>query len=521
MEKPKAPAWPEADLRIIESRGVFRTGGRLAQAVHESVEDEQSGLTLETRNRLATCKGSYVPQSLRGELGRTMRLVMELMFGKKRTDDASAWLDLDWNGVPSYWCFTADDFTFPVYFVAPDGTLTRGQVLLMTEARTNYILGYVLIPEDKYNSLHIRSLITQVCSKHGLPRLFWFECGIWKKSALLHGDKNAPDEALSASEAVSWPDCVFGLQRLGVEFQHARKARSKPGVERIGGRLQDCMHGEKGYCGREERHDCPEETHRNKMAVEAGRAHALEHFYSFEQWNARLREIIERYNSRIQHGKKLNGLSPFDGLAKFDDKNDPSITFDARCLHLLACQSGLREVTVNGIQIKMRGKTYWFRDDNSGALVGKRVRVDWDIDNPQFIVATELGRNNPVRIERANPVDPRDKEAIATEQARANAHNAHIRERYHVLKGIDRATRPISVDRQNAAIGQKIDEGRERVATRQRETDSRNTRIRSRANKLGLPMEAINTADDETADYLQMRLDAKKRYEEKKLGGQV
>ena len=81
---------------------------------------------------------------------------------------------------------------------------------------------------------------------------------------------------------------------------HQQKAKI---VERVIGALQDLMEGEPGYCGRNEQTERFERFYKLKAACEAGRLDPRDHFYTFEQWEARLGEICEDYN-RTTHGEQ-------------------------------------------------------------------------------------------------------------------------------------------------------------------------------------------------------------------------
>jgi len=99
---------------------------------------------------------------------------------------------------------------------AAGSTLMRGQFLPMIDLRSTCILDFVLLSERNYNALSIRSLITKVCNKYGLPRRgFAFENGIWRSARILKG---ASDTLPSQGEV------EMGLRSLGLEFQQSHVA---------------------------------------------------------------------------------------------------------------------------------------------------------------------------------------------------------------------------------------------------------------------------------------------------------
>jgi len=80
-----------------------------------------------------------------------------------------------------------------------------------------------------------------------LPRKgFYFEKGIWEKSRLLVGDRNAG--------AMSWTESEAGLRELGLIFKHAALPRAKP-IERVIDEIQNLLDGTPGDAGRREMTD--------------------------------------------------------------------------------------------------------------------------------------------------------------------------------------------------------------------------------------------------------------------------
>jgi len=250
---------PQDDLDRVIFHAARNCGGRLAQAVRDfRGQGSRSGLSAVTLDLIGnnSASKSYVPRRLRGAVQRDVRLLQPYLLGKKAIDDATAHIRRDYSGLVSMQAVCADDFTLPVYFHVPDGngwhTLTRGQCLVFMDARSWKVVAWSLQPERNYNSLVIRTLMNRVCASWGLPGAWYFERGIWKRANLVKGDTTPA----GWQAALSGPETKVGWENLGVRFIHATRARSKP-VERLGGLLQDLMEGVRGYCGRDERRDCP------------------------------------------------------------------------------------------------------------------------------------------------------------------------------------------------------------------------------------------------------------------------
>jgi hypothetical protein len=296
----KAPAVPQDDVDRIAWHSARNCGGRTAQAVRELASmGDRSGLTKDTLDLITAphANKSHVNRRLFVTVKRESDLIAPFLLGKKAIDDATPSLRRDYSKLGSMNVVTGDDFTMPVYCFVPDGkgwwTLTRGQCLLMIDVRSLKIIGWSLQPERNYNSLVIRTLMNRVCSAFGLPRVWLFERGIWLNSLVVKG---APREW---REGKSDTELKPGWERLDVRFIHAKRARSKP-AELVGGLLQNLMERMPGYCGRDERRDCPEITKRNKLAVDARRIEPHGLFLSFDAWDAELAKLIATYNAAVR-----------------------------------------------------------------------------------------------------------------------------------------------------------------------------------------------------------------------------
>lgn len=475
---PTAEPIAKPDIDKITWHAAANCGGRVAQAVRDLVgSGSRSSLsqeTLEIISRPAASK-SYVNRRLMDTVSNDVKQVMPFFLGKQAVDDITASLQRDYSKLASMAVVSADDFTMPVYFYVPDGkgwfTLTRGQCLIFLDVRSWRIIGYSLQPERNYNSLVIRTLMNRVCRDWGIPGAWYFERGIWKRSLLVNGRAPAGwNEALSPTEAQT------GWESFGVKFVYAKRARTKP-IERVGGMLQDLMHGVRGYCGRDERRDCPEQTKRAMDDVQARRvAHPGELFLSFQEWDEQLGRIIEQYNGTSQDGVVLNGLSPDDAFEKFWPESDPPAKLDERSWHLLAHYVRRARVKVNGISFRIGQKQFVYRNERTGKDRGKEVLVWFDPESPEFVSVTDLDRKNPYLVERAEPVDflaAKGDEQFERETAKAVAHGSHFRTLYRTLKATFAPTfRRNIIDVQTAATAQEMQQQRERHAAKERERNA-------------------------------------------------
>ena len=491
---PTAEPIPQADIDKLVWHSAANCGGRVAQAVREHAErGRSSGLTPETVGLITrphTSK-SQVNRRLASQLVHEVRGIMPFLLGKKSIDDATAHLERDYSKLASMQCVFADDFTMPVYFYVPDGNgwfnLTRGQCLLMLDSRSWKVIAWSLQPERNYNSLVIRTLMNRVCAGWGIPSTWYFERGIWKSSRLVKGD--APT---GWQDTFSLPELRVGWENHGVRFIHATRARTKP-VERVGGLLQDLMHGGRGYCGRDERRDCPEATKRAMDDVKFHRvSHPSELFLSFDEWNDQLAALIDRYNAASQDGTVLEGLSPDEAFEQFWPRQNPPARMDATCWHLVAHYVKAVPVTTNGICFRVGSKKFVYRNERTGQDRGKTVKAWFDPECPDQLCVTDLNSKNPYLVERSNKVDflaEHGDQTFERELAKANAHSVYPRARFHVLKARFQPTfRRNLVDSQTSETAQEMLQQR----TNHKQETSRLEKTRKAFRRLGAPMPAAS-----------------------------
>jgi hypothetical protein len=483
---PTAPNFPQDDIDKIIWHAAHGCGGRVAQSVRELAEkNDQSGLSENTLSIITrpTVNKSYVNTRLAKVVRHEVKMIKPYLLGQKAIDDATAHVERDYSKLSSMQVVGADDFTLPVYFYIPDGkgwfTASRGQCLVFLDSRSMKILAWSLQPERNYNSMVIRTLQNHVCAQFGLPKQWYFEFGIWEGSHLVKGSIPAGWKL-----APSMSECATIWEQLGVDFVHATRARSKP-VERVGRALQDLMEGVRGYCGRDERRDCPAVTTKAKQHLQFKRVnHPGELFLSFDEWEAELGMIIERFNGAKQNGKILRGLSPDEAFEKHWPQNNPPTRLDASCWHLLAHYFKPVSVTKNGICFQIGHKKFIYRNERTGQDRGKTVLAWFDPECPEIICVTDLNRKNPYLVEQASDVDfmaePGDP-VLQRELARAASHSAYPKARFHVLKTkFAPLFRRNLVGLETAETAAFISEGREIIKDRQNQRQ----RQRSQANRI-------------------------------------
>jgi hypothetical protein len=523
---PKVPGISRADLETHIGYAAFKCGGRVAQANRElATLGERSGLSpeyLEILQRPSQSK-SYVNERIRKPVVQGVAEIMPFILGKQAIDDATASLRRSYDNLRSMTVLTADDYTWPVYFYVQDKVgryiLTRGQCLLFIDCRSLSILGFSLQAERNYNSLVIRSLDNQVCRKWGIPKYKLIERGIWKNSKVV---KNAAPVGWVDAHAPAAND--FGWEQLGVRIIHAKRARSKP-AELVGGLLQNLMERVIGYCGRDERRDCPEVTRKNKLAVDGGRNHPEGLFLSFEEWKVKLQGLIELYNSTKQDGRILDGRSPDGAFQEFWPHDDPPTEFGGIHAHLYAHWVSRRAVTKNGISFKIGKEHYAYRVPQFA--LGETVLAWFDPESPELLGVTDLKSRNPAVVERASDVDflaalsgDSDRETYKREVRGVESQICRARTLYKVLRkrfeptfrkfvgvaGSPRLTAGI------ANVGETFNAERTRLTAARAEDNSRASAISRKARKLNIPA-AMLSNDENTRKALDMIEAAKREHE--------
>ena len=247
---------------------------------------------------------SELPGKVRAAITPEVDMCLPLRRGPWQAKMRGPYIPRDWSEVkPGDW-FNADDVTWNHYFRErlPDGqwTVLRGECLVMTDLRTGYPLGFLLIP-GHYNGEHVRGLALKVHDRVGLPRFgFYFEQGVWK-SRLVAGDRRQ-------GTPVHWREAENGLcsQGLKTEMRFATTPRAKP-IEGIFHILQDRMRCIPGFVGFNERTYDAERIQPLIAKAQRGEPEALARFPTSAEWVDKIRAVLEEYANDPQNGKMLEG----------------------------------------------------------------------------------------------------------------------------------------------------------------------------------------------------------------------
>lgn len=491
---------PENDRNALVHRAVFYYRGDIAPAWRDLLRKGFSAAVVE-RYAGRSQKKSHVPASIMDSIAPEVEILAAIYRGPRAFDSMKGHVTRSYDGISSLQCVSGDDFTMNTYFYVPDDKgwfdLTRGQVILFIDFRSLRILGWALEPRRSYSSLTIRSLCTHVFGAYGVPQVLYFERGLWKSATLLKGK----------TDPFTFTEISQGLREFGVTFKHAIRPRTKV-VERIGGMFQDIAEAEPGYCGRDERRDAPESLRKQMAEVAARKSHPAKYFYSYEQWNQRIEELVQQYNTEPQQGHILAGLSPDQAFEKYISHKNPPLQFFASLRYLLANDKRMVRVTLNGVTIQIGKVKFNYRGQEIAHLVGREVLAWFDPENPESITITEPDHTNPITVARSeNPsaleslIAP-ESGTLGRELSRIEGQASHMKTRFNVVKAkFPLPTRLLLGAAQKMELGQEIAAQKNEVT----ETANRQRRQRSQAQRyaqrtgIAVPEQARGSLDSDAA----------------------
>lgn len=502
---------PEEDRDLLIHRAVFYYRGDVAPAWRDLLRKGFSPEVIERYAGRAADK-SHVPASVMDSIAPEVDILTVMHQGPRAFDAIKGHVTRSYDGISSLQCISGDDFTLNTYFYIPDGhgwfQLTRGQVILFIDFRSLRVLGWALEPHKSYSSLTIRSLCTHVFGEFGVPAILYFERGMWKSATLLKGK----------TDPFGFTEISQGLREFGVKFIHAIRPRTKA-VERVGGMFQDIAEAEPGYCGRAERRDAPESLRKQMAEVEARKVHPSKYFYSLDQWDRRIGQLVDQYNAEPQQGHILAGMSPEQAFEAHIDRNNPPMQFSAGLRYLLAHDKRLARVTLNGVTIQIGKQKFNYRGQEIAHLDGREVIIWFDPENPETVVITNPDRTNPICVARSeNPnaleslTDP-ESGTLGRELARIEGQASHMKTRFNVVKAkFPLPQRRLLAAAQAVELGQEIESHRKQFQDRQIKTQSRGDVIRRRAQKLGLRADLVENSD-QNRDALNLMVEARREGE--------
>src|SRR5581483_6160216 len=298
---------------------------------------------------------------------------------------------------------TADDMTANCYVWVewPNEQgflLVRPQILAVMNVGTMAWLNVraIIRPKGQYTKDDVWGLLGAYMDEFGLhvddkgsvDQIAVLEGGIWQSNVVVGHKSGLTDE-----------ERILGLKSLGVKVIHTRTPRGKI-VETGFNSLQHAADNVRGYCGRDERKDCPEETKRNLAAVRAGHAHPRQFFLHLSEYTEHLQAVMAALNNTRGDGKILRGRAPVEAWDEImATRESQFVQFPDKSKWLYRAAYRVERVTRNGVRITVgTGKyqvAYSYKHPALENHRGRRVIIFWndyDPDTDAVIYTIQSGR---------------------------------------------------------------------------------------------------------------------------------
>lgn len=337
---------------------------------------------------------SRVPNSVRAEIRPMMKATAARQLGPRATRLARPSIPRDWSDTAAGDYYTADDVTINhLWFewhehgeYECDGrrfNVGRGQWLLCCDERTDFPLGFLLMPSPTYNSRAICTLNARIFSDEqiGLPfKGMRYEQGIWK--------------ARNIASQFSWTKISDAFARhdppIDLAVRHATTPRAKI-IERVIGTAQNMMDHLPGYIGHSERTVRFEREQKFSQSLRrVGQPRKAdvdprERFLSKEQMADELQKVMTAFADEPQNGERLAGMSPAQAWVKLAPRRVRQMLPDS-LRYLLTTEQSTREVTSNGVKLKIGGMDHhYFGSERLGELQGEKVTIFFNPELPEMV----------------------------------------------------------------------------------------------------------------------------------------
>jgi len=324
----------------------------------------------------ANASKSYVPPSVRQALASAPLTATLIQRGPKAAKLDGAWTECDYSEVPAGRAFTADDMTANVY-VWTEWPNEQGFILIRPQILAAMDIGSmswlclraVIRPKGQYNHDDVWGLIGDVFDDFGLYPIAVLEGGTWQSKEIT--GQLCDDEVRFG-----------GLRALGCKVIHTRTPRGKI-IETAFNTLQHAADNCVGFCGRNERVDCPETVKQQLAAVRSGKAHPREFFQHISAYKTHLSHVMNSLNHERSDGKILRGLAPADKWAQ-DNPQNPRFPDSSKWMYRASYR--VNEVTRNGVRISTGSGKYQLHYTYSApelvAHRGRRVAIFWNDYDP-------------------------------------------------------------------------------------------------------------------------------------------
>lgn len=335
---------------------------------------------------------SRVPASVRAAIRPMMIATAARQLGPRATRLARPSIPRDWSDTAAGDFYTQDDVTInhlwfewhehgEYEFDGRRFNVGRGQWLLCCDERTDFPLGFLLMPSPTYNSSAICTLNARIFSdeRAGLPfKGMKYEQGIWK--------------ARKIAAQFSWPKISDGFARHGIELtvRHATTPRAKI-IERVIGSAQNMMDHVPGYVGRCEskvKFERPQKFLQSLRRVGQPRKEDVdprEMFLSKEEISDELVQVMRAFSEEPQNGERLAGLSPAQAWEQLSPGR-PHHVLPESLRYLLTTHESSQTVSHNGVRLKIGNVWHHYvGSERLGELRGEKVRVFYNPELPDLV----------------------------------------------------------------------------------------------------------------------------------------
>jgi hypothetical protein len=403
---------------------------------------------------------SEVPPSVRRVLTSSMLATTLIQRGAKAAKLAGPFTECDYSNTKAGTTFTADDMTANVYVWCnwnnEDGfLLIRPQILAAMDVGSMswLCLRAVMRTRGQYNHEDVWGLTGDVLDEYGKFSAVIFEGGTWQSKEVV-GHRVSDEERFG------------GLRKLGIQVIHTRSPRGK--IIEVGfNTLQHAADACIGFCGRNERVDCPEATKQALALVRAGKAHPSQYFMHISQYREHLVGVMNALNHERNDGKICQGRTPADVWNEENEKT-PRVGFPDKSKWMYRATYSVTTVTSNGVLVKQGSGKYQVRYTFSHpALVaaqGRRVAVFWnDFDPDTDAVIYTINNGKPQELLCVAPSAQKLPRLGATsEQMRAESTRKAMimsqatTERGSLAPYLQRNFRTVASRQENAAIDDQL-----------------------------------------------------------------
>lgn len=336
---------------------------------------------------------SYVPPSVREKLRVAPLAAKLIQQGPKAMKLDGPFTECSYDNTPAGSAFTADDMTANVYVWVewPNEQgflLIRPQILAAMDIGSMAWLNVraIIRPKGQYtkddvwgligdvldNGLHVAPGGAETPSSPKIDMIAVLEGGIWQSNVVRGHKTGFSDE-----------ERVGGLRSLGVKVIHTRTPRGKI-IETAFNQLQHAMDNIRGFCGRMEMKDCPEDTKANLALVRNGHSHPRQFFMHLDEFTAHLAGVMKALNNERNDGKILRGKCPAE---KWAIDQPQFVQFSDAAKYLYRSAYRIEQVTRNGVRITVGSGKFQVAYTYSNPEVlepqrGRRVLVYWNDGDP-------------------------------------------------------------------------------------------------------------------------------------------